>query len=157
MNIRSTGGVAPVSHTPTSLGLSAGNPPCQTFDTLSSAALDEGHALHGHRAADRYTAALEARLADLEARLAALETSSAPPDPSALLDYDGAATRLRIGVRTLRKLVTEGEIRPVRIRGRVLFSPAALDAFARACAGGVVTAPKGRPGARKTVVGRDTR
>ena len=68
--------------------------------------------------------------------------------PPGLLDYTAAAKRLGIGVRTLRKVVDGGGLRPVRIRGRVLFAADALDAYARACASGIVRGPKGRPGAR---------
>jgi excisionase family DNA binding protein len=48
-----------------------------------------------------------------------------------LLDYRQAAKALRIGQRTLADLVAKGEIPVVRIRGRVLFCPDTLAAWAK--------------------------
>lgn len=51
-----------------------------------------------------------------------------------LLTREQAARRLSISTRTLDTLESDGEIRAIRIRGRVLYDPDALDAFIRACA-----------------------
>jgi excisionase family DNA binding protein len=49
----------------------------------------------------------------------------------ALLTRDEAADRLRISTRTLDTLEAEGKLQAVRVRGRVLYHPDALDAFIR--------------------------
>ena len=56
-------------------------------------------------------------------------------DPDSLLTRDEAAERLSISTRTLDDMADAGEIQPVRIRGRVLYSPATLDAYIRRKAG----------------------
>ena len=61
-----------------------------------------------------------------------LESTSGSQDR--LLTREQAAERLSISTRTLDTLEADGEIRAVRIRGRVLYDPEALDAFIRACA-----------------------
>lgn len=49
----------------------------------------------------------------------------------ALLTREEAAERLRISMRTLDDLEASGRLRAVRIGRRVLYNPAALDAFIR--------------------------
>lgn len=51
-----------------------------------------------------------------------------------LLTRKQAANRLSVSMRTLDTLEADGEIRAIRIRGRVLYHPDALDAFIRQCA-----------------------
>ena len=50
-----------------------------------------------------------------------------------LLSRDEAAERLSISTRTLDDREAAGEIRSVRIGGRVLYAPATIDAFIRRC------------------------
>lgn len=52
-------------------------------------------------------------------------------DPESLLTREEAAERLRISTRTLDDMAAEGEIQPIRVRGRVLYHPDALDAYIR--------------------------
>lgn len=51
--------------------------------------------------------------------------------PAPLLTREEAADRLSISIRTLDDLAARGDIRPVRIRGRVLYSLETLNAFIR--------------------------
>ena len=55
-------------------------------------------------------------------------------EDEALLTRKQAAHRLSVSMRTLDTLEADGEIRAIRIRGRVLYHPDALDAFIRQCA-----------------------
>lgn len=66
-------------------------------------------------------------------RQAVKEISAIPSDR--LLTREETADRLRISVRTLDDMADAGEIQPVRIRGRVLYHPEAVDAFIQRCAG----------------------
>jgi excisionase family DNA binding protein len=66
----------------------------------------------------------------------ALRGREAPDGPDALLTREEAAERLRISTRTLDDMAEAGEIQPVRIRGRVLYSPDTLDTFVRGRARG---------------------
>jgi len=51
--------------------------------------------------------------------------------------YDEAAARLGVSLRTLKRLVADGAIRHVRVRGRVLFTERDLeDYLARHARGG---------------------
>jgi excisionase family DNA binding protein len=73
-------------------------------------------------------------LQDIEAEIAALraeiqQMSKTPSSP--LLTREEAAEYLRVSVRTLDAAATEDEIRPIRVRGRVLYHREALDAFIR--------------------------
>ena len=58
--------------------------------------------------------------------------------------YDEAAARLGIGVRTLKRLVADGEIRHVRVRGRVLFTERDLEAYLSRQGRGGAPAPRGQ-------------
>ena len=44
-----------------------------------------------------------------------------------LLTYKEAAQRLHVSVMTVRRMVEDDTLKPVRLRGRVLFRPADLD------------------------------
>lgn len=59
--------------------------------------------------------------------LQALQTE----DSDRLLTREEAAERLRISTRTLDDMEAAGEIRAVRIRGRVLYHPETLEAYIR--------------------------
>lgn len=52
-------------------------------------------------------------------------------DSGALLTREEAAERLRISTRTLDDMEAAGEIRAVRIRGRVLYHPEVIEAYIR--------------------------
>lgn len=79
---------------------------------------------------------LSSRLRAVEEKLERVCTLLQSRDRSQeqLLTREQAADRLSISTRTLDTLESEGEIRAIRIRGRVLYDPEALDAFIRACA-----------------------
>jgi excisionase family DNA binding protein len=64
-----------------------------------------------------------------------------------LLDYDQTAKELSLSVSTIRRLVTDGKLLPVRIGGSVRFRRADLEAFADSLANGLVQTHKkrGRP------------
>ena len=72
----------------------------------------------------------------LREEVQALRRKEAPEGPDALLTREEAAERLRISKRTLDDMAAAGEIRPVRIRGRVLYHPETLSAYIQRCAGG---------------------
>ena len=57
-------------------------------------------------------------------------------DPADLLDYDAAALKLRLGVRTLKKYVADGSLRHVRVGRTVRFRTSDLEAFLEAHARG---------------------
>lgn len=62
---------------------------------------------------------------------------------AATLNYDAAAQRLGIGVRTVKKLVADGSLRHIRVGRTVLFRPVDLDAFLEAHArGGIPSKPR---------------
>ncbi|WP_263835313.1 helix-turn-helix domain-containing protein [Salinibacter sp.] len=71
----------------------------------------------------------------LREEVQALRRKEAPEGPDALLWREEAAERLGISERTLDDMADRGEIQPVRIRGRVLYSPDTLEAFVRRKAG----------------------
>jgi excisionase family DNA binding protein len=71
----------------------------------------------------------------LREEVQALRRKESPEGPDALLTRGEAAERLGISERTLDDMADAGEIQPVRIRGRVLYSPDTLDAFVRRRAG----------------------
>ena len=79
---------------------------------------------------------LSSRLRAVEDKLDQVCTllQSTDSSQSRLLTREQAAERLSISTRTLDTLESDGEIRAIRIRGRVLYDPDALDAFIRACA-----------------------
>jgi excisionase family DNA binding protein len=64
-----------------------------------------------------------------------------------LLDYDQTAQELSLSVATLRRLVNDGKLSPVRIGGNVRFRRTDLEAFADSLANGSVQTQKkrGRP------------
>ena len=72
----------------------------------------------------------------LREEVQALRRKEAPDGRDALLTREEAAERLSISIRTLDDMAEAGEIRPVRIRGRVLYAPETLNAFIRRHAGG---------------------
>lgn len=58
-------------------------------------------------------------------------TASPQPARQALRSKPEAAEYLGgISIRTLERLVKDGQLRPVKLRGRVMFSQTALDAVA---------------------------
>lgn len=59
-----------------------------------------------------------------------------------LLRVQGVARRLNVSKRTVERLVADGELRPLWIKGQRRFTPAAVDAYLRTSA-----APGGRRGA----------
>jgi excisionase family DNA binding protein len=59
-----------------------------------------------------------------------------------LLSKEDAARELGIGLRTLERLLAEGELTPVRIRGRVLVEPDELARFVRQSRGAAAPAPE---------------
>jgi len=71
----------------------------------------------------------------LREEVQALRRKESPEGPDALLNRREAAERLGISERTLDDMADAGEIQPVRIRGRVLYAPATLEAFIRRKAG----------------------
>lgn len=71
----------------------------------------------------------------LREEVQALRRKESPEGPDALLTREEAAKRLGISERTLDDMADAGEIQPVRIRGRVLYSPDTLKAYIRARAG----------------------
>lgn len=79
---------------------------------------------------------LRGEVAALRDEIKALRRKQAPDGPDALLTREEAANRLRISTRTLGDIADTGEIQPVRIRSRVLYSPETLDAYIRRRAGG---------------------
>jgi excisionase family DNA binding protein len=72
----------------------------------------------------------------LREEVTALRRKEATDGIDALLPREEAADTLGISVRTLDDLADAGEIRPVRIRGRVLYHPETLEAYVRRNAGG---------------------
>ncbi len=75
---------------------------------------------------------LEALAERLAARVAELAEAARTPPP--LLDLDAAAARLNVSPRTVRALVSDGEIPVIRIgtgRGVRRFDPEAIEAFIR--------------------------
>lgn len=68
-----------------------------------------------------------------------------------LLDYNQAAQELSLSVSTLRRLVDDGDLSPVKVRGNVRFRRADLEAFADALANGSAQAGK-RRGRRRLAV-----
>mgnify|MGYP006271681975 FL=1 len=70
---------------------------------------------------------------ELAALRATIQEQERPPE-TPLLTRDEAADYLRISTRTLDAAEAEGEIRAIRIRGRVLYHRDALDAYIRSCA-----------------------
>ena len=101
-------------------------------------ARDDGGKMRRNPAAVAFHARADAEEATAEARTPGLLTKAE------------AAARLRIGVRSLERLVAEGRLCPVRISARcVRFDGAALDAFARTSARSrPVPRKKGQPAAR---------
>ncbi|MCS4155053.1 excisionase family DNA binding protein [Salinibacter ruber] len=72
----------------------------------------------------------------LREEVQALRRKESSEGPDALLTREEAAERLGISERTLDDMADRGEIQPVRIRGRVLYSPDTLKAYIRRRAGG---------------------
>jgi excisionase family DNA binding protein len=70
---------------------------------------------------------LQVEVAALRAKIDAL--SRTPESP--LLNREEASEYLRLSVRTLNTIVAEGELCPIRIRGRVLFHIDTLNAYIR--------------------------
>jgi excisionase family DNA binding protein len=79
---------------------------------------------------------LRGEIRALQEEVQSLRKRQAPNCPDALLTRDEAADILSISTRTLDDLADAGEIQPVRIGGRVLYSPETLDAYIRRRAGG---------------------
>jgi excisionase family DNA binding protein len=75
-------------------------------------------------------------LEDIQKDIQSLQDAPDDAPANRLLSREEAADRLRISVRTLDDMEAAGEIQPVRIRGRVLYHPEALEAFIRRNAGG---------------------
>lgn len=71
----------------------------------------------------------------LREEITALRRKESPEGPDALLSREEAADQLHISTRTLDDMAAVGEIQPVRIRGRVLYHPKALEAYVRRAAG----------------------
>jgi excisionase family DNA binding protein len=67
----------------------------------------------------------------LRREVKALRRRDTPEGLDALLTRAEAAERLGISERTLDDLADSGEIKPIRIRGRVLYAPETLEAFVR--------------------------
>ena len=59
------------------------------------------------------------------------EPAPASDGPGPLLTHDEAAEALRVSPRTLDTVVAEGEIVPVRVRRRRLYTRAAIDDYIR--------------------------
>ncbi len=57
------------------------------------------------------------------------------PGPPPLLDVQGVADRLNVGVRTVETLIADGELVPVRVRSARRFTPESVDAYIRRAAG----------------------
>lgn len=70
-------------------------------------------------------------LEDIRDRIQSLteEVRQLRKDRSRLMSREEAADRLGISTRTLDDMADAGEIQPVPIRGRVLYSPDTLEAF----------------------------
>jgi excisionase family DNA binding protein len=71
----------------------------------------------------------------LRKEVTALRRKESPDGPDALLSREEAADRFNISTRTLDDMAATGEIQPIRIRGRVLYHPKALEAYVRRAAG----------------------
>ena len=78
---------------------------------------------------------LREEVQELREEVTALRRRESPEGPDALLSREEAADRLHISTRTLDDMAATGEIQPVRIRGRVLYHPKALEAYVRRVAG----------------------
>jgi len=80
-------------------------------------------------------AALRADVRDLREEVQALRSDSPKDGESALLTRQETADRLGISTRLLDDLADQGEIEPVRIKGRVLYEPEEVAGFVRSRAG----------------------
>lgn len=78
---------------------------------------------------------LREEVSALRDEIQALRRRESPDGPEALLTRHEAAERLCISTRTLDDMAEAGEIRPVRIRDRVLYAPETLEAYVRRRAG----------------------
>lgn len=57
-----------------------------------------------------------------------------PAAPAPLLDVEGVADWLGISRRTVEKLISTGEIKPIRVKGQRRFDRDAIEAYIRRCA-----------------------
>jgi excisionase family DNA binding protein len=73
---------------------------------------------------------IKTEIAALRAEIQAQDRTPSSP----LLTRQEAARYLRISKRTLDTAEAEGELRAIRVRGRVLYHRDALDAYIRRCA-----------------------
>lgn len=80
-------------------------------------------------------AALRSDVRDLREEVQSLRGDRPHNEEGALLTREEAADRLGISTRLLDDLADEGEIVPVRIRGRVLYRPSELNDYIRSQAG----------------------
>lgn len=80
-------------------------------------------------------AVLQKEVQDLRQMIESLQEQGTADSRDALLTRQEAADRLGISTRLLDDLADEGEITPVRIRGRVLYEPGVIDDYIRSQAG----------------------
>lgn len=100
---------------------------------------------------DELQARLEAFAAKLETLPDQLEDLIAEhlgraPAPAPLLDVAGVAEWLAVSERTVERIVASGKLRPLWIEGQRRFTPAAVEAYLKAC---VKQPGAGRSGRRR--------
>lgn len=84
---------------------------------------------NGRRAPDELDALLEALSASLRGQERPILAPEPLPRDPLLMDYSEAADVLRVSARTVRRLVAEGKLPPVRIGGRSLIRVADVESF----------------------------
>ncbi len=96
---------------------------------MSTASQEESRRRSDHSGPD---AEIRRELAELRAEMEALrEEVTSNYGKSDLLTREEAANWLRISTRTLDDMAEAGEIKPVRVRGRVLYHVDTLEAYIR--------------------------
>ena len=80
-----------------------------------------------------------------------------PPDDHdlvpQLMDYDDVATALKVSVRLVRRLVSEGELRAIKVAGAVRFDPADVRQFLLLNRTGLPPKPTKKQPERKPITG----
>jgi excisionase family DNA binding protein len=80
----------------------------------------------------RLIAVLFDRVADLEEQVEAIAASKQKPnEDEGLMDVKKVAAFLGVSTRTVRNLINDGQIRPIRVGRQLRFSKGAIDAYVR--------------------------
>jgi len=76
----------------------------------------------------------EERLDRIEAMVEEILDHVRDPQPDPLWSIEDVAARLSMSRRTIEKMVAEGDLTPIWIRGQRRFDPKTIDAYIRRCA-----------------------